>query len=363
MNYLTERLKKVCESLEDCDALYITDDVTRRYIFNFASTAGIGFISREKCVLLLDFRYYEKAVRQQKQGEMAKEIEIIEQTTPVADFLKTQLSACRIRRLFFEDRHMTHADFCSLRKCLGDVCELAPMGDRIERFRMVKDEYELARIIQAQRITDAAFSHILNILHRGMTEREVALELEFFMRKNGADGLAFDTICVSGKKSSMPHGVPEDIPIEDGFLTMDFGARFDGYCSDMTRTVCVGEPSDEMRHVYDTVFEAQKAALNTARGGLLGMTVDKAARDVIDGAGYKGCFGHATGHSLGLEIHESPNFSPKEERVVPCGAVISVEPGIYIPEKCGVRIEDIVFLTENGCKNLTNSTKEFIIIK
>ena len=363
MNYLAERLKRVRDTLENGDALYITDNITRRYLFNFASTAGIGYISREKCILLLDFRYYEKAEHLQRQGEIADDVTIMEQSTPVADFLAENIRQEHITRLFFEDRRMTHSAFCDLRAKLGSLCELAPMKDRIERLRAVKDEYELARIIQAQRITDAAFSYILNILHRGMTEREVALELEFFMRKNGADALAFDTICVSGKKSSMPHGVPEDIPIEDGFLTMDFGARFDGYCSDMTRTVCIGEPTDEMRLIYDTVFAAQKAAVSKACDGLIGKEVDKAARDVINRAGFEGCFGHATGHSLGLEIHETPCFSPKEERIVPKGAVISVEPGIYLPEKCGVRIEDIVFLTENGCKNLTNSTKEFIIIK
>lgn len=363
MNFLDKRLETVCAALNDGDALYITDDITRRYLFNFPSTAGIGYITKSKCLLLLDFRYYERALCRQKQGEISKSVTIIEQTESVASFLKRRIAEDSVRRLYFEDRRMTQADFCSLRAQIGDLCELAPMGDRIERCRAVKDEYELARIMQAQRITDAAFSYALSIIRRGMTERELALELEFFMRKNGADALAFDTICVSGKKSSMPHGEPEDIPIDDGFLTMDFGARFDGYCSDMTRTVCIGTPTDEMRFVYDTVFAAQKAAIEAARGGIKGKTVDKAARDVINGAGFEGCFGHATGHSLGLEIHESPNFSPREEQIVPCGAVISVEPGIYLPDKGGVRIEDIVFLTENGCKILTNSTKEFIIIK
>lgn len=363
MNYLDERLKKLRALLNDGEAFLISDDITRRYAFNFASSAGYGYISKERCELFLDFRYFEKAKLARSFGELSKDISITESPRPLRETLSERIRECHIDTLFFEDTRMTCSAFEALKREVGTLCRLAPMGDKIDRLRAVKDEFELARIMQAQRITDAAFSHILSFIKRGRTEREIALELEFFMRKNGADGLAFSTICVSGTKSSLPHGAPDDTIVEDGFLTMDFGARFEGYCSDMTRTVCIGTPTEEMKHIYDTVFAAQNAALSVVYGGMTGKFVDKAARDVIARAGYGDCFGHATGHSLGLEIHESPNFSPKEDRIVPCGAVVSVEPGIYLAGKYGVRIEDIVFLTENGCENLTNSTKEFIIIQ
>lgn len=363
MNYLDERLKKIRALLHSGEAFLITDDVTRRYAFNFASSAGYGYISQNRCELFLDFRYFEKARIAKARGDISKDVSIVEANKPMREALSRILREEALSTLFFEDTRMTCSAYSALERELGSFSRLEAMGDKIEQLRAVKDDFELARIVQAQRITDAAFSHILSFIERGKTEREIALELEFFMRRNGADGLAFSTICVSGTKSSLPHGEPDDTIVEDGFLTMDFGARFDGYCSDMTRTVCIGTPTEEMKKVYDTVFSAQKAALSVARGGILGKDVDKAARDVIAAAGYEGCFGHATGHSLGLEIHESPNFSPKETQNVPCGAVVSVEPGIYLEGKYGVRIEDIVFLTENGCENLTNSTKEFIIIQ
>lgn len=363
MSLLDDRILRVRSLLKEGEALYVSDDITRRYVFHFASTAGTGYISREKCLLLLDFRYVEKARRQQERGELSKEVTVLEQSDSVWKTLSGLVKEDRIEKLLFEDKRMTCSSFFIMNRELGKQCELVPAENRVEALRAVKDEYELSCIVEAQRITDAAFSHILSFIRKGMTEREIALELEFFMRKNGADGLAFDTICVSGAKSSMPHGEPDDTVVEEGFLTMDFGARFCGYCSDMTRTVCIGTPTDEMKAVYNTVLQAQKEALDTACGGIAGKLVDKAARTVIEKAGYGDCFGHATGHSLGLEIHEAPNFSPREEALVPTGAVISVEPGIYLPGQFGVRIEDIVFLTESGCKNLTNSTKEFIILR
>ena len=200
-----------------------------------------------------------------------------------------------------------------------------------------------------------------NLGKKDFTERALALELEYFMFRNGADTKAFNTIAVSGKKSSLPHGVPEDIPVAQGFLTMDFGAKVGGYCSDMTRTVYIGKPSDEEIKVYNTVLAAQNAAFPVIHGGVLGKDVDKAARDVIEGAGYTGAFGHSLGHSLGMEVHERPNFSPSEQGVVPSGAVLSVEPGIYLEGKYGVRIEDIVFVTDEGCENLTHSSKELVV--
>ena len=236
------------------------------------------------------------------------------------------------------------------------------MGSLIEYCRESKDEDEIANIKAAQKITDMAFSHILGFITPDVTETDVALELEWFMRKNGSEGTAFETICVSGTKSSLPHGKPENIKLGKGFLTMDFGARVNGYCSDMTRTVCIGTPTDEMRKIYDTVLEAQKKAINEICAGITGKRVDSAARDFIYSNGYKGCFGHSLGHSLGIDIHESPNFSPNCDAEIPQNAVLSVEPGIYIEGNFGVRIEDIVKISDFGYENLTESTKELIII-
>ena len=192
---------------------------------------------------------------------------------------------------------------------------------------------------------------------------DVAAELEYFMKKKGAQCPAFETIAVSGKKSSMPHGVPESIVLtENSFLTMDFGAKYNGYCSDMTRTVVLGKADDEMKRVYNTVLEAQLAGIAAAHGGALGKDVDKAARDIIDNAGYKGLFGHSLGHSLGIEIHENPRFAPKFDKECPVQSIITVEPGIYIPGKYGVRIEDMVLLGKDGCRDLTHSPKQLIEI-
>ena len=363
MKYLDRRIEKVMESISEKDiALLITSDITRRYVYNFCSTAGFGYISSGRCELFLDFRYYEKAKNLQQEGKISKLVNIREIDKKRKDLIEPILSEEKISKLIYEDRHMTCSEFCILREEFNEI-EFIPAGGLIDKQRAVKDQYELERMIKAQEITDKAFSYIVSYIKRGMRERDIALELEYYMRKNGADGLAFDTICVSGRKSSMPHGEPDETVVSDGFLTLDFGARFDGYCSDMTRTLCVGKPKIEMIKIYDTVLKAQEAAFSRITGNVNGRDVDAAAREVIYSAGYQGCFGHSTGHSLGLEIHESPNFSLSEKEKVPAGAVVSVEPGIYIEGKCGVRIEDVVFLTENGYKNLTNSTKEIIILK
>ncbi len=363
MNCFDKRIEKLRKKLPKDSAILVTDDISRRYLFGFNSSAGYGYISSDKSVLYLDFRYFEKAKIAQSEGKTSKACVIKEADVSMKEAVGKLLCEDKAEGLLYENRRMTCFAFDGLKKSFADKVSLEACEDMIDTLRAVKDEYELERIVEAQRITDLGFAHIARFIKKGMTENEIALELEFFMRKNGAQGLAFNTICVSGKKSSLPHGEPDESVVGDGFLTLDFGARFDGYCADMTRTFCVGNPTSEMKNIYDTVLAAQKAAFEKICGGVVGKEVDLAARNVIYGAGYEGCFGHSTGHSLGLEVHECPNFSPREEAVVPTGAVLSVEPGIYIEGKYGVRIEDIVFLTENGYKNLTNSTKDIIILK
>ena len=233
----------------------------------------------------------------------------------------------------------------------------------LDEERAIKSKEEIEFIKYSQYLTDKTFSHILNFIIVGKTERETALEMEFFMRNAGSDGIAFDFIVVSGKNSSLPHGVPTDKPFEIGdFITMDFGARYEGYCSDMTRTVAVGGLDNEQINVYNTVLSAQEKALSVIKNGVLCSEVDKAARDVIDNAGYKEYFGHALGHSLGLDIHEAPACSPKSKATLKSGMLMTVEPGIYIPSKFGVRIEDMVVVTDNGYENLTKSPKDIIIL-
>lgn len=364
MSNLDNRLKKVADVVaKKADAALITSEVNRFYVFGFKSSAGYGYISAKRAVLALDFRYYEKALIAQKNGEISADVCIIEANRPRKDVLCEYFEADNVSTLLYEDRRTTCSNFKELSASLEGKVKLVAAENTIEALRSVKDADELEKIMRAQSITDAAFTHICGFIKKGMTENEISLELEYFMKKNGADGLAFNNIVVSGTKSSMPHGEPDNTVVGDGFLTMDFGARYKGYCSDMTRTVCIGTPDAEMKKIYDTVLAAQNAAFDVIRAGIIGKDADAAARNVINSAGFEGCFGHSLGHSLGIEVHETPGFSPNEKQNVPCGAVVSVEPGIYIAGKCGVRIEDIVFLTENGYKNLTNSTKEFIILK
>lgn len=237
------------------------------------------------------------------------------------------------------------------------------LNRRITELRAVKTEEELGFIEAAQSVTDKGFEYIQTKIAEGVTEKEIALELEFFMRRNKADGLAFNIIAVSGKNSSLPHGVPTDKPLEKGdFLTLDFGAGYKGYCSDMTRTVALGYVSEEQRLVYETVLKAQKAAIEVIREGAVCCEVDKTARDLIAAAGFGECFGHGLGHSLGIEIHEAPSCNTRDTTPMAAGTVMTVEPGIYIEGKFGVRIEDMVVVTKEGCRNLTKSPKELIIL-
>jgi Xaa-Pro aminopeptidase len=226
-----------------------------------------------------------------------------------------------------------------------------------------KDEVEIAAMVAAQRIAESALEELLGEIAVGMTEKEIAARLQYLMVTAGAEKLSFDTIVASGPNSSMPHAVPTERRIENGdFLTIDFGCVYHGYCSDMTRTFAVGSVSDEMRAVYDTVLEAQLAGIAAAKAGVSGKEIDGAAREVIEKAGYGPYFGHSFGHSLGIDIHENPNASPGNNEPMPVGAVISAEPGIYLPGRFGVRIEDVLVLEESGCRNITAFPKELLVI-
>ena len=266
-----------------------------------------------------------------------------------------------LRRVGFDDAYMTVRDCEKYREKLH--AELVPASDLLGSLRRVKDAEEIESMIAAQRIAEKALSDIFNEIKPGVTEKEIAARLQYLMLHYGAENMSFDPIVVSGPNGSLPHGVPSEKAIQSGeFVTMDFGCIKNGYCSDMTRTVAVGSVTEEMKTVYETVLKAQLAGIAKAKAGVTGRDIDAAARKVIEDAGYGKYFGHSFGHSLGVEIHEAPNAAPMNDQPMPCGAVISAEPGIYLPGKLGVRIEDVIILGEDGCEDITLAPKELIIL-
>jgi Xaa-Pro aminopeptidase len=343
---------------KDIDAAIIVSDINRRYFTAFNATDGLLFVTRQRACLLVDFRYIE-AARAQAQG---CEVILLEDRNGQ---LKKLAAECGVKVAGVESREMTLAEFGRLRAGLPEVRIDASndLNNVITMLRMIKEPYEIENIKKAQEITDAAFSHIIDFIKPGVSEQELALEIEYFMRKSGATGPSFDLIVVSGENSSLPHGVPGSRKIRNGdFVTMDTGAVVGGYCSDMTRTVAVGGVSGAMRHVYDTVLHAQLEAEQAIQAGLVCSDIDKIARGIIDSAGYRGCFGHGLGHSVGLFIHEEPRLSPLCDEILQKNMLMTVEPGVYLEGRFGVRIEDLVLITENGCEILTKSPKELMII-
>ena len=268
---------------------------------------------------------------------------------------------CRVRELGFEEGYLSVADYNLWKE--GLTAELVPAQKLVDALRAAKDDGEIALMTKAQEITDRAFSEILKFIQPGMTEQEIAAKLQYDMLRFGAEKMSFDPIVVSGPNGSLPHGIPSAKQVQQGeFITMDFGCKYGGYCSDMTRTVALGEPTGEMRKVYQTVLEAQLAGIAVTKAGVPGKSIDAAARKVIEDAGYGEYFGHGYGHSLGLEIHEAPNCNPSGTEPMPVGAVCSAEPGIYLPGRFGVRVEDVVVFQEGTCRILTRSPKNLIII-
>ncbi len=355
-----DRIQALVEKLpQEVDGALITSTVNRHYFTGLRSSAGVLLVTRKGCSALLDFRYIEVARRTIQSCEVILQEKLEEQ-------LPQLVKKYGVRRLALETTYQTIGEMNRFQKLLPEVELLT--GEEVDKtilqLRRVKDEEEIGHIRDAQAITDKSFSEMLDVIKAGMTERQVAAELEYRLKKNGADGLAFATIAVAGPNSSMPHGVPGDRPLQAGdFLTLDFGAASAGYCSDMTRTVAIGHVTEEMEKVYNLVLEAQLASIAKIAPGVPCVQVDAAARDLIYGAGYEGCFGHGTGHSLGLQIHEDPRFSTTAgEAVCQPGIVMSVEPGVYLSGRFGCRIEDIVLITPEGCQDLTHSPKELLIL-
>lgn len=353
------RLDKAKQKLltSEFDAIYITSEINQRYITDFNFQDGSVLITKEKSYVLTDFRYIEAAKAKVK-GDF-----VILTPNRRENYL---LELCRenhVETLAFEEGSLTYAEYVSLGKRLEGIT-LTEGGNFIEKLRIYKDESEVRDIVAAQRIAEKAFAELLPMIKAGVTETELALELEYKMRRLGADDISFETICVSGSASALPHGEPRPVPIEKGFLTFDFGALVNGYHSDMTRTVVVGKADDEMKRLYNTVLSAQLAAEEAITEGFHNAEADKIARDIIDGAGYVGCFGHSLGHGVGLQIHEAPGLhGGAGDMTLEVGQIVTVEPGIYIEGKYGCRIEDMMEIIPGGARNLTECPKELIEIE
>lgn len=344
----------------DC-ALFL-DEVSSYYLSDFYSTDGAVILSKDKTLLLVDSRYIEAAENAKNAGELSEDVIPCLFSKRLFESIKEHLDSISAKKVCIDPALVTVLQLEKLKEVCPDV-EFGTMSDVVLGFRRVKTESEIKKIKKAQSITDAAFEHILTFINGDRTEIQVAAELEYFMRANGASGMAFDTISVSGKNSSLPHGVPTEAKLtRDSFFTMDYGAKYMGYCSDMTRTVVLGKADEDMKLIYNTVLLAQTEAMKFIKAGVSCADADKVARDIITDAGYGDCFGHSLGHSLGLMIHELPSLSQRSTDTLMAGNVVTVEPGIYIPGKYGVRIENMVLVTENGCENLTHSPKEMICL-
>lgn len=343
------------------DAVLLTNAANMRFVAGFTGE-GYVYLSHKQALVVTDSRY-TIAASAECTGFQVVEWDAKGYYTPLME----AIYADQIGTMGIEDEEITMSAYeklcVQMKKAGVEKVRIEPLRDKVTQLRAVKSDREIENIRQAEAIGDRAFARVLTRLKAGMTEKEVAAWLEFYMKAEGADGFSFDTIAASGLHSAMPHAVPTDKALAEGdFLTMDFGCLYQGYCSDMTRTVVIGRASEKQRKVYDTVLNAQKTALAGIRPGMTGKEIDALARNVIRKAGFGKYFGHSLGHSVGLEIHEKPCFSPNEDTVIRPGMVITVEPGIYIENSFGVRIEDVVVITEDGCENITQSPKELIEI-
>ena len=354
-------VKRIQEKLTEkgLDALLITDEKNQYYAAGFPFTDGYVLVGRERAWLITDSRYIE-AARQTVDPALVT-VQMFDRERGLNDLLLEALRQAGVQALGAEEQKLSHGQYLALEKLTG--LTLQPAQSILSELRASKTEEEIGYMIEAQRISEAALEETLQILRPGMTEREVAAELVYRMLRHGGEGNSFDPIVVTGKKTSMPHGVPGDEIIREGdFVTMDFGCLKHGYCSDMTRTVAVGHATDEMKNLYYTVLRAQLAGIAAARAGIPGQDIDAAARRVIEEAGYGECFGHGFGHCLGLDIHEPPYAGPRGKAVMPENCLSSAEPGIYLPGKFGVRIEDVMILRATGAEVITKAPKSELII-
>ncbi|MDO5444180.1 MAG: Xaa-Pro peptidase family protein [Eubacteriales bacterium] len=358
MNHFIQIKKKIAKA--GLDGILLNSEANRFYASDFPTMAeddGRVLVTKEDCYFITDSRYTEAAQNRIKDAIIV----IRENAASYIDILKELTEKHEIKKLGFEERALTVKQYNDYSSSLD--CEFIPASDLLEDLRQSKDDDEIRSMIAAQRIAEKSLEQLLTEIKEGQTEKEISARLQYLMYLNGAERMSFDPIVASGPNSSMPHAVPTDRKIQAGdFLTLDFGCIYNGYCSDMTRTVAIGYATDEMKKVYETVLLAQLKGISLARTGVIGKEVHNAASEVIAAAGYGGYFGHGFGHSLGIEIHESPNFNSRNDKPMPDRAAVSAEPGIYLPGKFGVRIEDVVVLKEEGCEDITLAPKELMIL-
>lgn len=342
---------------DEVDGLLLTSRYSRYYGAEFDIAEGVAIVSKAGCRYFTDSRYIESA----QNGIQGFEVLEVNRENNYTKRLNQAIADFDVKALGYEEDYLTVAELQSYEEKLE--AKLLPYNRKISSFRIVKEDWEFQLMRKAQEITDKAFSEVVTRIKPGMTEKELQAELIYCLYKNGGDGLAFDPIVVSGPNTSLPHGVAGDRVIREGdFITMDFGASYKGYCSDMTRTVAVGYATEEMKKVYETVLAAQKAGIAASRAGVTGKEIDGTARKLIADAGYGQYFGHGYGHGLGLEVHEAPSVSVGGVDPMPVNTICSAEPGIYLPGKFGVRIEDVVIFGENGCEDITKSPKNLMIV-
>lgn len=343
---------------EQVNGLLLTSRYSRMYGAEFDIAEGVAIVTKKGCRYFTDSRYIESAQNNIQGFEVLE----MNRANPYGKLLNDAIADFGVDTLGFEEDYLTVSELMAFESKLN--AKLVPYNEKIYSFRSVKEPWELERMEKAQEITDKAFSEMLTKIKPGLSEKQLQAELIYSLLKNGADGMAFEPIVVSGPNTSMPHGVPGERIVQAGdFITMDFGAMYQGYCADMTRTVAVGYATEEMEKVYHTVLQAQEAAIAASKAGATGKEIDAVARNIIAEAGYGSYFGHGYGHCLGMECHESPNCSPSGERKMEINMISSAEPGIYLPGKFGVRIEDVVIFTADGCKNITKSPKNLIILE
>lgn len=339
------------------DGVLLIGDANRNYLSGFTGNESYSLITRDNAFFITDSRFTEQAEQQ------VKDYEVVEYSKvgSFVDFLSNLVNKNSIKVLGFEENIVTYNFYDLYKSKLS--CELVPMNGMVESIRIIKDEEELGFIKDSAEIADKAFSHMIKYIKSGMSEREIGLELEFYMKKLGASDLSFPSIVASGVRSSLPHGEATDKIVNKGeFLTLDFGCVYKEYCSDMTRTIVIGNPSDKMLEIYNIVLESQKLALKGYKTGALAVDVDAIARDYITKKGYGEYFGHSLGHGVGREIHEAPVIGYRNTSKLKKNMVVTDEPGIYIPKFVGVRIEDLLVVTDDGGKVLSHSPKELICV-
>ncbi|MBM7693267.1 Xaa-Pro aminopeptidase [Peribacillus deserti] len=352
-----EKLDRIRRELEkkEVDGILITSTYNRRYMTNFTGSAGVVIVSKTEAKFITDFRYVEQA------GEQAQGYEVVQHKGVIPEEVAAQAKLMGITKLGFEQDHLTFSAYHTYKQAFGG--ELVPLSGVVENLRLIKTPSEIKILKDAANIADLAFKHIIEFIRPGLTELEVSNELEFFMRKQGAASSSFDIIVASGARSALPHGVATSKVIEKGdFVTLDYGAYFNGYVSDITRTIAVGEPAQELKDIYNIVLEAQLRGMAGIKPGMTGKEADALTRNLIAEKGYGEFFGHSTGHGIGLEVHEGPALSVKSDLILEPGMVVTVEPGIYVAGLGGVRIEDDALITVEGNESLTHSTKELIIL-